>query len=408
MKKIGIVTTWFERGAAYVSKQFKEVWEEENEIFIYARGGEDVALNDPKWQSENITYGQRYSYTNLDLINLYHFEQWIDNNNLEIVFFNEQHIWDPVLLCRKMGIITGSYIDYYTPQTVPLFDVFDFLICNTKRHYSVFKSHPQVFYVPWGTNQNIFNISQKKQTKLNEIVFFHSAGMNPYRKGTDFLIKAFSQLNSEKAKLIIHSQVNIFSFFPKLKTVCKDLLNKKRIEIINKTISAPGLYHTGDVYVYPTRLEGIGLSIAESNSCGMPVITTNKAPMNEFIIDGNNGSLINVKSSKKRKDNYFWDESYIDVNHLTQIMKEYILNSEELEDRKQKALIYSQNNFNWNKNSLALLTIVKEVKKLKKTKETFENVKRYEKARGVKFYISNLVFVDKLKKKVKNILTKSY
>ena len=88
MKKIGIVTTWFERGAAYVSKQFKEVWEEENEIFIYARGGEDVALNDPKWQTENITYGQRYSYTNLDLINLYHFEQWIENNNLEIVFFN--------------------------------------------------------------------------------------------------------------------------------------------------------------------------------------------------------------------------------------------------------------------------------------------------------------------------------
>jgi hypothetical protein len=140
----------------------------------------------------------------------------------------------------------------------------------------------------------------------------------------------------------------------------------------------------------------------------MPVITTNKAPMNEFIIDGNNGSLINVKSSKKRKDNYFWDESYIDIDHLTQIMKEYILNSEELEDRKQKALIYSQNNFNWNKNSLALLSIVKEVKKLKKTKETFEKVKRYEKARGIKFYISNLVFVDKLKKKVKNILTKSY
>ena len=407
MKKIGIVTTWFERGAAYVSKQFKEVWEEENEIFIYARGGEDVALNDPKWQTENITYGQRYSYTNLDLINLHHFEQWIENNNLDIVFFNEQHIWDPVLLCRKMGVIIGSYIDYYTSQTVPLFDVFDFLICNTKRHYSVFKWHPQVFYVPWGTNQNIFNRSQKKQTKLNDVVFFHSSGMNPYRKGTDFLIKAFSQLNSENAKLIIHSQTNIFSFFPKLKAICNDLLNKKRIEIINKTISAPGLYHLGDVYVYPTRLEGIGLSIAEANSSGMPVITTNQAPMNEFIIEGNNGSLINVKSSKKRKDDYFWDESYIDVDHLTQIMKEYILNNEELEDKKQKALIFSEKNFNWNKNSLPLLSIVKEVKIRTTTKETFEMVKSYEKARGIKFYISNLVFVDKLKKNVKSILTKS-
>ena len=48
MKKIGIVTTWFERGAAYVSKQFKEVWEKDNEVYIYARGGEDLAINDPK------------------------------------------------------------------------------------------------------------------------------------------------------------------------------------------------------------------------------------------------------------------------------------------------------------------------------------------------------------------------
>jgi 1,2-diacylglycerol 3-alpha-glucosyltransferase len=407
MKKIGIVTTWFERGAAYVSKQFKEVWEEENEVYIYARGGEEVALNDPKWQTENIAYGRRYSYTNLDLINLNHFKKWIESNNLDIVFFNEQHIWDPILLCKKMGITIGSYIDYYTHQTVPLFDIFDFLICNTKRHHSVFNWHPQVFYIPWGTDQNIFNGSQKKQTKLSEVVFFHSAGMNPYRKGTDFLIKAFSQIKSEKAKLIIHSQVNIFTFFPKMKTICDDLFNKKRIEIIIKTISAPGLYHIGDVYVYPTRLEGIGLSIAEANSCGMPVITTNQAPMNEFIIDGNNGSLIKVKSSKKRKDNYFWNESYIDVGHLTKIMQEYILNYKELEDRKRKALTYSQNNFNWNKNSLILLSIVREIRKRPKTMEIIEKVKSYEKTRGIRFYLANLVFYDKIKKKVKNILNKS-
>ena len=109
MKKIGIVTTWFERGAAYVSKQFKEVWEEENEIYIYARGGEDVALNDPKWQAKNIAYGQRYSYTNLDLINLNHFKKWIESNDLDIVFFNEQHIWDPILLCKKSVLLRREH-----------------------------------------------------------------------------------------------------------------------------------------------------------------------------------------------------------------------------------------------------------------------------------------------------------
>ena len=87
MKKVGIVTTWFERGAAYVSKQFKEVWEEDCEIFIYARGGEDVAKNNPHWHSNNLTYGKRFNYTRLDLIDLKHFENWIKENKLDIVFF---------------------------------------------------------------------------------------------------------------------------------------------------------------------------------------------------------------------------------------------------------------------------------------------------------------------------------
>ena len=406
MKKIGIVTTWFERGAAYVSKQFKEVWERENEVYIYVRGGEDIEVNNPNWVTKNITYGKRYSHTNLDIIDLNHFEKWIKKNELDIVFFNEQHIWDPILLCHKLGIVIGSYIDYYTKETVPLFDIFDFLICNTKRHFDVFKKHSKVFYIPWGTDQSIFNQTQKKETQLDKVTFFHSAGMNPYRKGTDLLIKAFANLNLDNSKLIIHTQTNIFKFFPNLNKVCKNLIQSKKLEIIFETVSSPGLYHRGDVYVYPTRLEGIGLSIVEANSCGLPVITTNQAPMNEFIINDVNGTLINVASNKKRGDNYFWDESYIDLDNLTNIMRDYVLNIENLENRKQKSLEYSRYNFDWKKNSLALLSIIHEVEKRTDTRQIFKKIEKYEKSRGVKFYISNLVLVNKLKRMVKNILIK--
>jgi hypothetical protein len=176
MKKIGIVTTWFERGAAYVSKQFKEIWERENEIFIYARGGEEVAKLDSKWNEGNVCYGKRYDYSNLDFIDLDHFEKWIISNDLDFVFFNEQHLWKPVLLCHDLNIKTGSYIDYYTAETIPFFRLYDFLICNTKRHYSVFKWHPRVYYIPWGTDTTVFNKEQQKETSENELVFFHSSG----------------------------------------------------------------------------------------------------------------------------------------------------------------------------------------------------------------------------------------
>ena len=56
-------------------------------------------------------------------------------------------------------------------------------------------------------------------------------------------------------------------------------------QIINKTISAPGLYYEGDVYVYLSRLDGIGLTVAESIAAGMPILVPDDAPMNEFAID---------------------------------------------------------------------------------------------------------------------------
>ena len=57
--KIGIVTTWFERGAAYVSRQFKQILEKEHDVYIYARGGEEYAIGDPNWDGDFVWWGRR-------------------------------------------------------------------------------------------------------------------------------------------------------------------------------------------------------------------------------------------------------------------------------------------------------------------------------------------------------------
>lgn len=46
---IAIVTTWFERGAAYVSRQYRQALMRSHQVFIYARGGEAYAATDPVW-----------------------------------------------------------------------------------------------------------------------------------------------------------------------------------------------------------------------------------------------------------------------------------------------------------------------------------------------------------------------
>lgn len=408
MKKIGIVTTWFERGAAYVSKQFKEVWEQNHKVYIYVRGGEDVANPDSEWNNGNITYGKRFNYSNLDLIDLDHFKEWLINNNLDFVFFNEQHLWKPILLCHELKIKTGAYVDYYTKQTVPFFELYDFLVCNTQRHFKVFKWHQNPYFIPWGTDTNIYNISQQKKITKKEVVFFHSAGMNPYRKGCDFVLKSFSELKSPKAKLIIHTQVNIIDFFPELKEVIKELEKNKKLQIIEKTVSAPGLYSLGDIYVYPSRLEGIGLTIAEASACGMPVITTNMAPMNEFVKCDVNGKLVKVSTQKNRNDGYYWKESEIDIKDLKNQMQFYIDNIELLDQFKTDALLYAHKNLSWQKNSKFLLDLVNDVcvLEVKQKERIYKIVEKFEESRGFWFYFANTKVYRNLKRKYINLIKK--
>ena len=215
-KNIGIVTTWFERGAAYVSRQYRDLLKDDYNVFIYARGGEEYATGNPNWDDESVTWGKKAILPIPVAIEKKDFEKWIKKNNIEIILFNEQQWWMPIIWAKESGVICGSYIDYYTEETIPLFQVFDFLICNTKRHLEAFSWHSAVYYIPWGTDVDLFSPNSDEVVCKDGVVFFHSAGMSPERKGTDQLINAFASLKGKK-KLIIHSQVELSKKIPKQK-----------------------------------------------------------------------------------------------------------------------------------------------------------------------------------------------
>ena len=50
-------------------------------------------------------------------------------------------------------------------------------------------------------------------------------------------------------------------------------------------------YNYCDMFLFPTRLEGFGLVVAEAMACAKPVVTTNCSSMPELIIDGKGGFL---------------------------------------------------------------------------------------------------------------------
>lgn len=362
--KVGIVTTWFERGAAYVSKQFEDVLSNEHEVFIYARSGEKYAIDDPKWNKPNVTWGLKRTATfATTLIAKHDFIKWLAKNQIDIVLFNEQQWWYPILWCNELKIPTVCYVDYYTANTIPLFSAYSALICNTKRHYSVFNWHPNSFYIPWGTDCSIYKPTDNISKLVNNdiVTFFHSCGMDPYRKGTDLLLQAAEKV-TENYKLIIHTQIDLMSFFNNdIDEIIIRLIKTGKLEIINKTLSAPGLFHLGDVYVYPSRLEGIGLTIAEAEACGLIPLVTNNGPMNEFVND-QFGFLIDVSKYYAREDGYYWPECTPDIISLTNHMIKICKGKEEIISFKAANYKFANENLNWEKNSQQIVNIIDQIK----------------------------------------------
>jgi len=356
--KIGIVTTWQERGAAYVSRQYRDLLKKDHEVFIYARGGEGYASGDKNWDDGSVTWGQKIPIHMPAAIDLADFKKWLLKNKLEIIFFNEQQWWDPVLLCQEMGIKTGAYIDYYTPETVPFFKIYDFLTCNTLRHYDVFKWHPGAAYISWGTDINLFRPIKAGLANDNLVTFFHSAGFSPERKGTDLILRAFARILGQ-AKLIIHTQIDLKKAYPDLADLISSLLKNKKLELYHKTVPAPGLYHLGDVYVYPSRLDGLGLSLPEALACGLALITSDNSPMKEFF-SPEFGRLIRISYFKPRSDDYYWPIGEPDEEDLCRQLQYYANNPELVKEQKIKARAYAENNLDWAKNAAGLTKIFSE------------------------------------------------
>ena len=354
---IAIITTWFPAGGGYVSKAYEKTLEKEHNVYIYARGGK-IMKDHPDWDHPNVTWAPPF----YNGIKTRHLLKWAYKKQIDILFFNEQRYWDPVLKAKKAGFCIGAYIDYYTQKTVPAFEIYDFLICNTRRHYSVFEWHKNAYYIPWGTK-----IIEKKNLKtINQPVnFLISAGWEGSftgdRRGSLLAIESFRHVRGD-CKLLLYSQVPFESCLPQW----REIINlDKRIVFIEGTFD-PFPYIKGDVFLYPSKLDGIGLTLPEALAHGIPSITTDNPPMNEFVIEGINGLLVKVASFLGREDGYYWAESHIDVEHLTILMQSMVDKGHlYLNEMKHSTLNDAKEHLDWEKNAKDLPLIFKNMFKHK-------------------------------------------
>jgi 1,2-diacylglycerol 3-alpha-glucosyltransferase len=336
--KVGFVSVWFERGQAYVTKMIRDSIADQCQAHVFARTGGVYGQwkleTKGFWQVPCLTTHPDYDIPAPVLI------QWINENSLDVVIFNEEYDFGLVKTIKQTGVKVVTYLDYYQEDWSEVIRLYDLVLCSNMRTYNLVKDLCPALYMGWAVDTGLFNLRDFGQAQYT---FFHNAGwlgIN-FRKMTPACLLAFDAISRHlpEITLLVHAQAGLDLLPPQAQEIIR---NNPRITYRIATIPAPGLYHMGEVMVFPTKLEGLGLPLFEAMACGLPVVSTDAPPMNEFVRHGYNGLLVPVATRVTREDNIAYPEEVIDVNQLALTMADLAQNPEKLHLMGKNARRYAE------------------------------------------------------------------
>jgi glycosyltransferase involved in cell wall biosynthesis len=196
---------------------------------------------------------------------------------LEGIVFPETHSWHPEILptAKKMGAITIGIPNWeWFRGTDELWKLCDIFVCQSKFTVKIVRQYgwQNSIFIPIVLDLNRF----PARTVTGKAKFFvHNAGIvnEDDRKGTRDTIIAFKRAQGSDIRLLVRIQKEVS--LPPL---------DNRIEVQFGNIEDPAqLYSTGDVAIQPSKMEGNGFMVIEPFATGMPVITLDYPPMNEYV-----------------------------------------------------------------------------------------------------------------------------
>ena len=115
-------------------------------------------------------------------------------------------------------------------------------------------------------------------------------------KGQDILISAMKKVVSvfPRAQLFIVGEGNGQGQLEKLVTSLNLKENVRFYSVVNETADMLVLF---DIFVMPSRQEGLGLAVMEAQACGLPVVASNVGGLPSLIEDGRTGLLVPTENS---------------------------------------------------------------------------------------------------------------
>jgi len=197
---------------------------------------------------------------------------------LEGVLVLERPNWHPRLLpiCRDLGVRTLCVPNWeWFVGRDPLWRHCDAFVCCSRITLDVvrrYRFRNAVAVGPWPLP--LARFPARSVTGPARVFIHNGALMDTFdRKGTLDTIDAFSRVPGPALRLIVRLQREVE--LPRL---------DPRIEVRFGNLADPAqLYADAHVAIQPSKIEGIGFLVLEALASGLPVITTNAPPMNEYV-----------------------------------------------------------------------------------------------------------------------------
>lgn len=219
----------------------------------------------------------------------------------------------------------------------------------------------------------VINLSNKNSLRnkfdIHEKFLMYTGGID-YRKNIEGLIIAFSKLDKEiidNTQLVIVCSVDDASKI-RLKKLAKiNGLADDRV-VFTGFISDDdlvGLYNICDLFIFPSKYEGLGMPIIEAMKCGAPVIGANNSSIAEII--ENRDALFDV-------DN---------IDDMVEVISRGLTNVKFVSEL-QKYSLHRAKDFDWNKSAnIVVETLRKAILQRKANKDN--EIKRHDIKRNIAF-----------------------
>ena len=370
MKKVGLVTAWGECGMGYLAKNWVYTlnkFQDQIDLQIFSRAKK--WLTPYRWDGPNIIQGEE----SMD-INNNTFWSWIEKFKPDVLLFQDQNIYSKTYMqeesfkLKKMGIKLINYLDSIHYDEIKKHKgLYDINVAHVKRNFQWLQDSnlENPTYIPWGVITKNFPFIQRKVSK--KVKFYINLGTGTPRKGYELLPKTISQITGNWFTKLYNKKEYNFKFIATAINGSEHRINKnfkkffnqnKHCELLFKTAdnNQGGLFNLGDVYIYPTHVEGVGLTITEAMSTGLPVVTTDFPTMNEWIDDNKEGRLIKVSKVKKWRRPTL--KAYADTKHLAEIMVDYIDNPSKVTEHSINARKTIEKKYNWDDRDQDFLNII--------------------------------------------------